>query len=115
MTDSSLFNHFIQDNEFTDLLRIDGLKPNQKIRCLSEKARVLVLLDRFQVLYSTLHAFISQLTVFQEAADLFAESSRLAKHNKSVMNGVLLRMNRDWGDCLTQLVRPSIELNFVLP
>jgi hypothetical protein len=60
---SSLFNHFIQDNEFTDLLKIDRLKPNQKIRCLSEKARVLVLLGRFQVLYSTLHAFLSQLTV----------------------------------------------------
>jgi len=45
------------------LLRIDRLKPNQKIRCLSEKARVLVLLDRFQVLYSTVHAFVSQLTV----------------------------------------------------
>lgn len=73
------------DNFFTKLLSSD-LNTKQRIRCLSEKARVLVLLDRLQ-----------------EASDMFSESAQLGVLNGLTTNSAVFRMNRDWGDVLTEL------------
>jgi hypothetical protein len=46
------FNDFLQEDSFTKLLSGE-LNTKQRIRCLSEQARVFVLLNRFQVPTST--------------------------------------------------------------
>jgi hypothetical protein len=49
-------------------------------------------------------------SVLQEASDMFAESARLGVLNGLTTNPAVLRMNRDWGEVLTELVLPAYAL-----
>ena len=82
------------------------MKPRQRMRCLSEKARVFVLFGRYQVANSALPicCSVTRARVLQDASNLFDESSRL---NGSDKNVAAFRLIREWGDCLTAMVHAA--------